>query len=399
LGWTPITRSSRGRSSFLAVPYSPQRRRYSRHGPSDRASRGSTSRHAARSNAQRCRARTEGSAQKAVGLHRLPSSSATALLRRCRGRSSPSRPASARDLSGAARARRGGPRSHRHLSVRHPGPARRPAVLGLVPEAHPHIHRRLQSTRSASATKAAGLFPECPSRCAILLLWVIRSLGVQHDPIPVASPQRTFAIVFLCPIVTGTVLARPFSSAKMAHWSPFRNKALIGSEPATPVLLAGKTEVGPNLDEVDVEALITPTIPALHPPFAAEILQIDAPALVTRKIGGEIVLGDGRPSANRGDILSDLGGQPFDVVGIPGVVSGAAAGFGTDLERRTEQQETTQQGTPPRRSRHRSALQSYIRLPDLHSLFIVTTLTAIGYPPILSRCHTRSSINRSSWRG
>jgi hypothetical protein len=37
-------------------------------------------------------------------------------------------------------------------------------------------------------------------------------------------------------MLTDTVFARPFSSAKTAHWSPFRNKALTGTVRASGAL-------------------------------------------------------------------------------------------------------------------------------------------------------------------
>lgn len=88
----------------------------------------------------------------------------------------------------------------------------------------------------------------------------------------------------------------------------------------------------PDLDEIDVQALIMMTKVAPQA-LAVQVLEVDTPALVSRKVGGEIVLGRGRPFANRGDILSDLSGQPLDVTGIPWVVSGAAAASGAGLER------------------------------------------------------------------
>jgi hypothetical protein len=130
---------------------------------------------------------------------------------------------------------------------------------------------------------------------------------------------------------------------------------VIGSEPAAPVLLAGEPKVRPYLDEVDVQALTTLPISALQT-VAVEVLEVDAPALLLREVGGEFMLGGGRPSANRANVLPDLGGQPVDVMGIPWIVFANAAASGTDLERRTQQNGATQQSTACRRSKHRNVL-------------------------------------------
>jgi hypothetical protein len=60
---------------------------------------------------------------------------------------------------------------------------------------------------------------------------------VEHHRCPAARPERTSADrLFRCPIWTGSILARPLSSAKTAYWSPFWNKALTGTVSASGAL-------------------------------------------------------------------------------------------------------------------------------------------------------------------
>src|SRR5215475_2762389 len=76
------------------------------------------------------------------------------------------------------------------------------------------------------------------------------------------------------------------------------------SKAAVSELLCRETKVRAGFNEVDIQALVSPA--EFSHAYALEIFEIDAPTPFARRIGGEVVLGAGRPSANPSDIVADV---------------------------------------------------------------------------------------------
>ena len=107
------------------------------------------------------------------------------------------------------------------------------------------------------------------------------------------------------------------------------------------VLPAREAKVRAYFDEINVETLV-PSAKTTLQSIAPEILEVDAPALVLRKVSREIVLGGGRSFADGGDVLPDLGRQDIDVMRIPWIVAADPAS-GSGSADRAEQQRARQQ--------------------------------------------------------
>jgi hypothetical protein len=86
--------------------------------------------------------------------------------------------------------------------------------------------------------------------------------------------------------------------------------AAQASKAATPEFLSGETKVRAQLDEIDVQTLISFAIP--FQAGAAEIFQVYPPALFGRIIGCEIMLGTGIAPADAGDIVPDVCRQTIE---------------------------------------------------------------------------------------
>jgi hypothetical protein len=81
-----------------------------------------------------------------------------------------------------------------------------------------------------------------------------------------------------------------------------------------------------NGNEVNVETLIS--VAKFTQAFASQIFEVDPPASLLRRIGGEIMLGAGRSLADTVDVLSNLDRQIVDMMRIPRVFLMYSAAFG-----------------------------------------------------------------------
>ena len=96
-----------------------------------------------------------------------------------------------------------------------------------------------------------------------------------------------------------------------------------------------------HINEVHVQTFVSSTIFAKA--IAPEIFKVDAPAVLVRRVGREVMLSLGRPLADSGDVMSDLNRQLVDMTRIPRSVPVCGAGFGGGWEFAAKQKAKTQQ--------------------------------------------------------
>ncbi|MGY3564070.1 hypothetical protein ACVWXP_007395 [Bradyrhizobium sp. USDA 4463] len=100
------------------------------------------------------------------------------------------------------------------------------------------------------------------------------------------------------------------------------------SEAATSNLFVGKPEMSAYRNEIDVQTQAS--VAKFTQAIAAQVFEVNAPALVGRKVRCKVMLRLGRPLANSRDVLSDFKGKNADVLRIPGVVFDRRTALGND---------------------------------------------------------------------
>jgi hypothetical protein len=76
---------------------------------------------------------------------------------------------------------------------------------------------------------------------------------------------------------------------------------------------------------------------------ALKVLKVYSPALFVRRVGCEVMLGDGRPLADSSDVLSDFIGQIAYMMRIPRILRMRGASLGKSWEFTAKQKANSQQ--------------------------------------------------------